>query len=89
MKLYTHEGCANCKKVKALLLKLLPEMGLNYESSVVELDINNTDALADLMMLNIEYIPIIKIGNATITGDEILDETNLRRFVESNIKTSP
>jgi glutaredoxin len=88
MKLYTHEGCANCKKVKALLLKLLPEMGLNYESSVVELNIDNTDVLADLMMLNIEYTPTINIGNATITGDKILDDANLRRFIESNIKTS-
>jgi hypothetical protein len=89
MKLYTHDGCANCKKVKILLLKLLPEMGLNYESSVVELDIDNSDVLADIIMLNIEYTPTINIGNATITGDEILDEANLRRFVESNIKTSP
>jgi glutaredoxin len=89
MKLYTHKGCANCKKVKAVLLKLLPEMGLNYESSVVERDIDNTDVLADLMILDIEYTPTINIGNATITGDEILDEANLRRFVESNIKTSP
>jgi hypothetical protein len=45
--------------------------------------------LADLMMLNIEYTPTINIGNATITGDEILDEVNLRRFIESNMKTSP
>jgi glutaredoxin len=89
MKLYAHEGCANCKKTKAILLKLLPEMGLNYESIVVELDVENTNVLADLMMLNIEYIPTINIGNATITGDEILDEANLRRFVEFNIKTSP
>lgn len=86
MKLYTHQGCANCKKVKELLMKLLPEMGLNYESSVVELDIDNTDVLADLMMLNIEYTPTINIGNATITGDEILDVANLRRFIEFNIK---
>jgi len=61
-------------------------MGLNYESSVVELDIDNTDVLADLMMLNIEYTPTINIGNATITGDEILDVANLRRFIEFNIK---
>jgi hypothetical protein len=72
--------------VKELLMKLLPEMGLNYESSVVELDIDNTDVLADLMMLNIEYTPTINIGNATITGDEILDVANLRRFIEFNIK---
>lgn len=87
MKLYTHEGCANCKKVKAILMKLLPEMGLNYESSVVELDIDSTDVLADLILLNIEYTPTINIGKATITGNKILDEANLRRFVESNIKT--
>ena len=70
-------------------MKLLPEMGLNYESSVVELDIDNTDVLADLMMLNIEYTPTINIGNATITGDEILDVANLRRFIEFNIKAWP
>ena len=71
-----------------MLLRIMPQMGMDYKSSVTELDIDDAGALADIMMLNVETVPTLNIGMATLTGDPILDESILRRFIESNIKPS-
>ena len=84
--LYTHEGCVNCKKVKVNLQRILPEMGFNYNSTVKELDIDDPDILADLLMLDTEQVPTICAGNASLTGKEIMDEATLRTFLSEQLK---
>ena len=86
LSLFTHEGCVNCKKVKAQLQKILPEMGLQYESTVKELDIDNPDVLADLMMLDTEQVPTISSGSALLTGKALLDEKTLREFISTQLE---
>jgi len=86
IKLFTHEGCVNCKKVKAMLQRILPEIGLDYPSEIIELDIDDPEALTDLMMLDSEQVPTISAGNKVLTGNEILDEKKLRSFVEENTR---
>jgi len=86
IELYTSEGCANCRKVKKILPKILPEFGLNYENSVIERDVSNTEVLADLIMLDTEIIPTIHFRNAILTGDQATNEETLRTFLAANIK---
>jgi glutaredoxin len=83
IKLFTHEGCANCKKVKSMIETILPELGLNYGSAIIELDIDDPDALADLMMLDTEYVPTMNAGDSVLTGKDILNQSLLRGFIEA------
>lgn len=82
IKLFTHEGCNNCQRVKDMIEKILPELGLNYESAIIELDIDDPDVLADLMMLDTEYVPTISAGDSVLTGRGVLDEVALRDFIK-------
>jgi hypothetical protein len=84
--LFTHEGCANCKLVKAQLLRILPEMGLDYQSAIREQDIDDPNVLADLMMLDTEQVPTLSAGNAVLTGKDILNEARLRSFLREQLK---
>jgi hypothetical protein len=88
IELYTSEGCANCRKVKKLLPKILPEFGLQYENSVVERDVSDTEVLADLIMLNTEIIPTIHFRNAILTGEKATNEELLRTFIAANVKSN-
>jgi glutaredoxin len=87
IKLYTHKGCVNCIKVKAALQRILPEFGLLYTSSVSELDIDDADVLAELLMINAESVPVVMLGGSTLTGASVLDEGRIRNLVIANLSS--
>jgi len=86
IKLFAHKSCAKCRSVKKLLQNILPELGLKYETAITELDIDDSNALADLMMLNTEFVPTLSIGDVVLTGEEIVNETVLRGFIKAHMK---
>lgn len=83
--LFTHKSCVKCRSLKKLLQSILPDFGLRYETAVLELDVEDSNTLADLIMLNAEFIPTINIGNALLTGERILNEGVLRGFLKDHI----
>lgn len=86
IKLFTHKSCAKCRGLKKLLQSILPELGLLYETAITELDVEDSNTLADLMMLNVEFIPTINIGDAVLTGERIMNEGVLRDFIRAHMK---
>jgi glutaredoxin len=86
IKLFTHKDCVKCRGVKRLLNSILPELGMAYETAIDELDIGDPDALADLTMLDTEFVPTINIGDAVLTGEKIMNETVLRNFIKAHMK---
>jgi glutaredoxin len=85
IKLYSHKGCVNCSKVKVVLQRILPQYGLAYASSVSELDIDDADALAELLMMNTESVPVVVLGGSFLAGASVLDEGRLRSLVAANL----
>lgn len=88
IKLFTSEGCVNCRSTKKLLQKLLQELGASYETEVLELDIKDPDALAELLMLNIEYVPTLVIGEVILTGKDATDEGKIRAALSRSLKNA-
>ncbi len=85
IKLFTHKGCAKCRSLKKLLQSILPELGLRYETTIMELDVEDPNTLADLMMLDVEFIPTMNIGDAVLTGERIMNEGVLRDFIKAHM----
>ncbi len=85
VELFTSSGCINCRKLKKILPRLLSEHGARIES-VVERDVGDAAVLADLMMLNADTIPTLRIGDSIITGEEATDELKLTVFLRKNLK---
>ncbi|MCQ5362217.1 MAG: glutaredoxin family protein [Candidatus Methanomethylicia archaeon] len=86
IKLFTHEGCANCRKAKKLLQMVLPDFGASYEAHVLEMDIEDPEALAELLMLNTERVPTITIGGKVLSGEDAIDEGKIRAALSSELK---
>ncbi len=86
IRLFTHEGCVNCKSAKKILQELLPEFGVSYETYVSELDIVDPDALAELLMLNTERVPTITIGDRVLSGNDAIDKEKIRAILSSIMK---
>jgi glutaredoxin len=86
IKLFTHKGCAKCRRLKKLLQSILPELGMEYETAIEELEVDDSDALADLTMLDTEFVPTLNIGDAVLTGEKVMNEAVLRNFVKAHMK---
>ncbi len=86
IKLFTHEGCANCREAKKLLQRVLPDFGASYETHVLERDIEDSEALAELLMLNTEHVPAITIGRKVLTGEDAIDEGKIRAALSSELR---
>ncbi|MDI9644851.1 MAG: glutaredoxin family protein [Candidatus Methanomethyliaceae archaeon] len=87
IKLFTHEGCSNCKIAKKLLQKVLPDFGASYETHVSEMDIEDPDALAELLMMNTQHIPTIVIEDTVLTGKDATDEGKIRAVLSFKLKS--
>jgi glutaredoxin len=83
--LYTQRGCAHCITVKGMLGKMLPEFGLEYSSTVSEVDIDGAEVLAELIMMGAESVPVIVVGSESLFGPSAFDEGCLRRIIAANL----
>lgn len=83
--LYTEKGCTHCITVKGMLKKMLPEFGLEYSSTVSEVDIGSSEVLAELMMMGAESVPVVVVGSESLFGPSVLDEGSLRRIIEASL----
>ena len=81
IKLYTQKGCVNYTKAKDALQKTLPEYNLNYSDAVSEIDIGNTEALAELIMMGAQSVPVVAFGSKALLGPPALDQACLRDLV--------
>lgn len=86
IKLYTQEGCVNCARVKAILRRMLPEFNLAYSATVSELDISDSEVLAELMMMDASSVPVIVLGSSSLIGPPVLDQTRLRGLIGTNLE---
>ncbi|MEM4657560.1 MAG: hypothetical protein QXX77_03955 [Candidatus Methanosuratincola sp.] len=58
-------------------------MGLDYESLVVERDTEkDSEAMAELLMLDCDKTPVIKLGDVLIKEEEALKEKIVREGIE-------
>jgi len=59
---------------------------MEYETAIEELEVDDSDALADLTMLDTEFVPTLNIGDAVLTGEKVMNEAVLRNFVKAHMK---
>jgi glutaredoxin len=85
IKIYTQGGCINCTRVKGILLRALPEFGLEYASSVSEIGIDDSEVLAELIMMGAESVPVVVLGSSSLFGPPVLDEERLRNLIVVNL----
>uniref|UniRef100_A0A7C3J2R0 Glutaredoxin domain-containing protein n=1 Tax=Candidatus Methanomethylicus mesodigestus TaxID=1867258 RepID=A0A7C3J2R0_9CREN len=82
IELYTSETCSNCRKLKKLLPELLSGFGLKYEEVIVERNVEDSDVLADLLLLNTEIIPALHANGLLLNGEATLKPELLKNFIE-------
>ncbi len=87
MKLYTQRGCVHCTKLKGILQRMLPEFGLEYASTVLEIGIDDAGVLAELIMMGAESVPVVVMGSSSLFGPPVLDEVRLRGLITANLDT--
>ncbi|MEJ5292998.1 MAG: hypothetical protein WHS82_05290 [Candidatus Methanosuratincola sp.] len=84
IKLYKSPSCTRCPIAKFILNRVLVTMGLDYESTVVERDTeNDSEAMAELLMLDCDKTPVIRLGGSLIKEEEALVERTVREGVEN------
>lgn len=86
IKLYSHKGCMNCAKVKAMLERILPDYGIDYPKAVLELDIDDAAVLTELLMMNTESVPVLVLGGSSLSGTSVLDEGRIRDLLTLNLE---
>ncbi len=69
-----------------MLQRVLPDFGASYETHVLEMDIEDSEALAELLMLNTELVPTITIGGKVLSGEDATDEGKIRAALSSELK---
>lgn len=52
----------------------------------MELDIEDPDALAELLILNAEHVPTIVVGDVIVTGEDAINEEKLRSILVPKLK---
>jgi len=78
---FTSETCANCKMLKKHLRAVLGEIGEDYDRVVLEKSIENSEVLAELLMLNIDSVPIIRIGEDIFGWEKLKDRASLKKIL--------
>ena len=84
IKLYKSPSCTRCPIAKFILNRVLVTMGLDYEDLVMEMDTEkDSEAMAELLMLDCDKTPVIKLGGALIKEEGALVERKVREVVEN------
>ena len=65
--IYTSSTCHNCVKLKNLLNKL----GVKYD----ERDVSDANFLAEIMMLDVETLPVLVLRGTILFGDDLTEES--------------
>ncbi|MDI9643788.1 MAG: glutaredoxin domain-containing protein [Candidatus Verstraetearchaeota archaeon] len=87
LELFTSDTCVNCRMLKKNLKEVLKEIGEDYGGVVLERNIDNdSDALADLLMLNLDSVPVIRIGNRVYEWDSVKERESLKRALMAHKK---
>ncbi|XRH74955.1 MAG: hypothetical protein ACO0C9_05445 [Candidatus Methanosuratincola verstraetei] len=84
IKLYKSPSCTRCPIAKFILSRVLVTMGLEYEDLVEEKDTEkDSEAMAELLMLDCDKTPVIKLGDVLIKEEETLVERIVREGIEN------
>lgn len=81
IELFTSDTCANCKTLKKYLREVLGEMEEDYDRVVLEKSIEDSEVLAELLMLNIDSVPIIRIGEDIFSWEKLKNRTSLKKIL--------
>jgi hypothetical protein len=81
--LYKAESCTRCPIAKFILNRVLSTKGLSYSETVEERDTErDSDAMAELLMLDSVNTPVLVAGNVVLREEEALKERLVREAVE-------
>ncbi|MEJ5292076.1 MAG: thioredoxin family protein [Candidatus Methanosuratincola sp.] len=86
LEIFTSETCANCKVLKKHLKELMAELGEDYGETVVERSIDDSDVMAELLMLNVDSIPVMRIGGKVYEWQSIKDKAGLKKILTEHKK---
>lgn len=65
-----------------MLPDVLSCFGLKYEDVIVERNVEDSDALADLLLLNTEIIPSLHAKGLILNGEATLNPELLKAFIK-------
>lgn len=83
IRFYKSPSCTRCPVAKFILRRVLVTVGLDYDAVVEERDTeNDSEAMAELLMLDCDKTPVIKLGEKLIREEEALIEKTVREGVE-------
>lgn len=81
--LYKAESCTRCPIAKFILNRVLLTKGLSYSENVKERDAEkDSDAMAELLMLDSVNTPVLVAGDIVLKEEEALKEKLVREAVE-------
>ncbi|MEM2128575.1 MAG: thioredoxin family protein [Candidatus Methanosuratincola sp.] len=81
LELFTSETCANCRALKKNLRAVLGEIGEDYERVVSEKSIEDSEVMAELLMLNVDSVPVIRIGGEVFEWGRIKERAALKKIL--------
>jgi glutaredoxin len=81
--LYKAASCTRCPIAKFILNRVLSTRGLSYSEIVEEKDTEkDSDAMAELLMLDSVNTPVLVAGDVVLREEEALKEKLVREAVE-------
>jgi len=83
IKFFKSASCSRCPIAKFILLRVLTSMGMDYDQCVTERDTErDSDAMAELLMLDCVQTPVLKLGSILVKEEEALKEKAVREAVQ-------
>ncbi|MBC7127296.1 MAG: hypothetical protein ABC542_02525 [Candidatus Methanosuratincola petrocarbonis] len=84
IRFYKSPSCTRCPIAKFIMNRVLVTMGLEYERLVEERDTEkDSEAMAELLMLDCDKTPVIKLGSILIKEEDALVERIVREGIEN------
>lgn len=86
LELFISESCTNCRVLKKQLKEVLDEMGEDYERVVSERSVEDSEVMAELLMLNVDSVPVIRFQDEVYKLDNIRDKKILKEILMAGKK---
>ncbi|MDH7556597.1 MAG: thioredoxin family protein [Candidatus Methanosuratincola sp.] len=86
LELFTSQTCTNCRTLKRHLKEILDEIGEDYDMVVSEKSIEDGEVMAELLMLNVDSVPLIRIEGKLFGWDRTRDKTSLKKILTEHKK---